>query len=77
MELTVSGDPDSAINVLDALEGILQIRRQGSTVFVEHDDSLASADIIHACVENDVRLDEARRGTARLEEIFMHLTEGE
>lgn len=77
MELTVSSDPDAAAAVLQALKGVNAIRRKERVLLVEHDSQLPSADIVEACVRANVRVDEARRGSADLEEIFMHLTAGE
>ena len=74
VELKVGSDPDVAVETLKALEGVKEIRRQERVLLIEHASSLASADIIEACVRQGIRVDEARKGSANLEEIFLHMT---
>lgn len=75
LELMVSGDPDPAAEFLKGLEGVVAIRRKERLLVVEHATSLDSADIVAACVGRGVRVEEARRVSANLEEIFMHMTD--
>jgi len=77
MELTVASDPEAATEFLKTLAGVVEIQRRQQCLIVEHTTQLASAEIIDACVKQNIRLDEARRSSANLEEIFMHVTGGE
>lgn len=77
MELAVASDPDAAAEMLKTLTGVTAIRRRERLLMVEHTTQLSSADIIDACAKSGVRLDEAKRTSANLEEIFMHVTGGE
>ena len=54
--------------------GITEIRRQEKMLLVEHGQELSSADIIELCVRKGLRIEEAKRSAADLEEIFMHMT---
>lgn len=74
LELDVATDPDVAAEIVKALDGVRGIRRKESLLLIEHAANLSSADIIEACVKHGVRVDEARRGSANLEEIFMQMT---
>lgn len=74
MELLITGDPDAAAGFIKTVEGVTAIRRRDRMLLVEHARSLAGADLVAACVRNGLRLEEARRGSANLEEIFMHMT---
>ncbi len=75
MELSVVGDAEAALEPLKQLEGVHTVQRQGPVIYVEHGDSLTGAEIIEHCIKHGIRLEEARRGAARLEEIFMSFTE--
>jgi ABC-2 type transport system ATP-binding protein len=77
LELTVEGDPDTAVEVLNSIPGMVSIRRQQQRLLVEYDESMTSSALIGACVRGGIQLAEAKRGTANLEDIFMHLTRGE
>lgn len=78
MELTVQGDSTAiAAQITAGLTEVKEARVQGQEIYVEYLAPLTSADIIDWCVANGIRLDEARRGEARLEEIFMSLTAGD
>jgi ABC-2 type transport system ATP-binding protein len=74
VELVVGTDPDAAAEVLSGIAGIEAIRRKKHLLLIEHSTALASADIVDACVSRGIRVDEIRRGSANLEEIFMHMT---
>ena len=74
LELDVATDPDVAAEVVKALAGVRSIRRTESLLMIEHLPSLSSADIIEACVKRGIRVNEAKLGSANLEEIFMHMT---
>jgi ABC-2 type transport system ATP-binding protein len=74
IELDIASDPDQAAAFLDSLDGVQGVRQEDRVLLVEYGSQLASADIIDACVRQGVRLGEARRGSADLEEIFMHMT---
>ena len=78
LELTIDSaddaEVDKALALLQDLDGVFEVRRQGNHLFLEYGVAAASADIIEACVKNQVRLGEARKSEARLEEIFMNLT---
>ena len=74
LEIVVDSDPDVAAEVINAIEGTSGIRRQQQHFFVEFDPRLSTSDIIENCVKKGVRITEAKRGTANLEDIFMHLT---
>ncbi len=76
MELVVEGEVQTAIQLLKKLKGVHDIRHQGALIFVELNDGVSGADVIQHCFANGVRLEEARRGQAKLEEIFMNLTQG-
>lgn len=76
LELETGSDPDQAAEFVKTIAGVIEIRRKERTLFVEHTPALASADIIAACVGQGIRVEAARKGTANLEEIFMHLTDG-
>jgi hypothetical protein len=71
LELTVASDPDATADVLKGLVGVTGIRRKERLLLVEHDATLSSADIIEACVKQGIRIEEVKRGSASLEEIFM------
>jgi len=77
MELTLASDVDVAAEFLKTMAGVVAIQRRDRCLMVEHTTPLSSAEIIEACVKHDIRLDEARRSSANLEEIFMHVTGGE
>jgi len=74
VELTVASDPDAAADALRKLDGVTEIRRKDRILLVEHGDALSSADIVEACVKQGIRIEEVKRGSATLEEIFMHMT---
>ena len=74
VELTVEGDPDGAARVLDAMGGVRGLRRKKALFLVEHAPDISSADIIASCDKGGVRLLEAKRGSANLEDVFMTLT---
>ena len=74
LELTVASDPEAALAVVGSLPGISGIRRQERLLLIEHGDDCSSADIIEACVKRGVRVEDARRSTASLEQVFMRLT---
>lgn len=74
IELTVDGDPDIAVDTLKTLKGIIGIRHQERLLLVEHNSQVSNADIIEACVNQGIRIEEAKRGSANLEQIFMHMT---
>jgi ABC-2 type transport system ATP-binding protein len=74
VELTVGGDPDVAAEVLKKLDGVTSIRRKERLLLIEHTSKVSSADMVDACVRNGIRVDEVKRGSANLEEIFMHMT---
>ena len=74
MELTVAGDPDPAAAFLLTLAGVRAIRHKERVLVLEHEPELGSADIIESCVRNGYKIDEARRSSATLEEIFMQMT---
>ena len=76
VEITVSSDPDAATAVLEGLTGVLGVRNKEKLQLVEHDNSTTSTDIITACVTQGVAVEEARKGSANLEEIFMRMTGG-
>jgi ABC-2 type transport system ATP-binding protein len=76
IELTVAGDPDPAAELVKTLAGVLAIRRKERLLLIEHGPELSCADIIEACVKNGIRVDEAKRGSAKLEDIFMQMTGG-
>ncbi|MCJ8329474.1 MAG: ABC transporter ATP-binding protein [Lentisphaeria bacterium] len=75
IELTIESDIDEAMASFKGLDEILDIRNQGPVIYIEHSDNLSSADIIAFCYEKNIRLEEAKRSEARLEEIFMTLTQ--
>jgi ABC-2 type transport system ATP-binding protein len=77
VELTVAGDPDAAAEILKTIAGVREIRRKERVLLVEHDPGVSSADLIEGCVRNGIRIEEARRGSANLEEIFMRMTSHE
>jgi len=77
MELTIEGDVDHAQTVIETIGGINEIRIKGQELYVEYAATISSADIIDHAIKNGLRLAEARRGEARLEEIFMSLTVGD
>ena len=74
IELTVSSDPDVAVEALKLLPGVKGIRRKERLLLIDHDQNLIAADIIEACVKQGIRLDEVKRGSANLEEVFMRMT---
>lgn len=74
LDLTVEEDPERAAELLRSLAGVSAVATQESHVTLEHTDAVSSATIIATCVKAGVRIVEARRGTANLEEIFMRLT---
>lgn len=77
MELLVAGDAGAAMALLQEMTGVGEVRREGQMIFVEYGEPLESGTIINFCVAKGIRLEEARRGQARLEEIFMTLTAAE
>jgi ABC-2 type transport system ATP-binding protein len=76
-ELKVASDPDAAAETLKNVEGIQGIRRKEQLLLIEHAPELSSADIVDACVKQGIRVEEIRKGSANLEEIFMHMTGAE
>ncbi len=76
LELTVEGDMETMAAKVKELEGILEVRTSGQRLYVEHIATISTADIIDHCVKNGIRIAEARRSAANLEEIFMSLTKG-
>jgi len=76
-ELIVAGDPDAAAEVLKLLEGVQGIRRNERQLLIEHSPELSTADIVDACVKQGIRVEEMKRGSANLEEIFMQMTGAE
>lgn len=74
VELVVGSDPDQAAEALKQVAGVREIRRKERLLLVEHELSIDSADLVAACVGCGVRLEEVRRGSANLEQIFMHMT---
>ena len=74
VELEVGTDPDQATEALQQIEGIEDIRRKDQMLLIEHSIDISSSDIVNACVAKGIRVDEIRRGSANLEEIFMHMT---
>ncbi|MFT5241313.1 MAG: ABC-2 type transport system ATP-binding protein [Candidatus Promineifilaceae bacterium] len=74
LELTIGSDLESAATLIEGIEGVLSLRRKDSLVLVEHDETTSSAAILKTCVNQDVVVEEARRGSKNLEEIFMHMT---
>ncbi len=77
MEIKVLGDQDQAMDCIGQINGVMGIRRQEALIIVEHTTDCLTADIIEACVKNGIRIEEARKGGANLEQIFMQLTSGE
>lgn len=75
LELTVQGDPDAAAAILGSIAGVTAIRRRQQVLVAEISPPLSSAALIEECVKRGLRLDEARRSSANLEDVFMHLTE--
>jgi ABC-2 type transport system ATP-binding protein len=76
LELAILGDAEVALPIVKALPGVLDVRRQGQRLYVEHQVETLSADLIEGCLKQGLRLEEARRSAANLEEIFMSLTKG-
>lgn len=77
MELTtVDGKADEARQQISGMDGALEVRQQGNVVYVEFVAPLSGPRLISFCLEHGIQLEEARRGEARLEEIFMNLTKG-
>jgi ABC-2 type transport system ATP-binding protein len=74
LELEIEGDPEAALVRLNQTPGISAIRRKERRLFLQHDGSLGVADLLAQCVRDGIRVSEARRVSANLEEIFMHLT---
>ena len=73
-ELVISSNMDIAMDVISNLEHVEAVRIKNQILYVEHTDFLKGYDLARACVENDIHLQEIRKGSANLEEIFMHLT---
>ena len=74
MDLVVEEGAEEAVARLTAVAGVVTVQRQGNRLAVEHTAALSSASLIEACVKGGIRIAEARRGSANLEEIFMRLT---
>ena len=74
LELVVDGDAERAASFVANLAGIAAVQRKDCRLMVEHTDVIASAAIIEACVRDGVRIAEAKRSSANLEDIFMRLT---
>lgn len=74
LELTVAGDPDVVAAFLTTIEGVRAIRRKDRILILEHDSTLGSAYLIGECVRNGHGIEEARRASATLEEVFMQMT---
>ena len=75
LEIAVASEPDLALEILKGLQGVKEIRCQGKSLFVGHEEALSSADLVEACVRGGVRVAEAKRVGASLEEVFMQITE--
>ncbi len=76
MELTMAGNADGVRDKVADLEGVMDVRPQGNVVYVEFVEPMTGAKLIEFCIREGIQLEEARRGEARLEEIFMNLTKG-
>ncbi len=76
LELTVNTDPDVAAEFVKTIPGVTSIRRKEQVLLVEHGAQLSSTAIIASCVKQQIGIEEARKGSANLEEIFMHMTGG-
>jgi len=74
VELRVAGEPDAALAVLDAIPGVKEVRCSDRLLLVEHEPSLGTPQIVRVCVEQGIAIEEVRKGSANLEEIFMALT---
>ena len=76
MELTISNNIEDANEKLNKLEGIVETRMDGDLILLEYSESISGNDIIAFCINEGIKVEEARRSEARLEEIFMSLTDG-
>jgi ABC-2 type transport system ATP-binding protein len=76
LALTLDGDLDAAVAALKALPGVQALTRKERLVMLEHDVSISSADLIGQAVRAGLRVEEARRESASLEEVFLHMTGG-
>jgi ABC-2 type transport system ATP-binding protein len=74
VELLLGSDPDVAADLLREHPGITSIRRKDKILLVEHNHEITSGDMVNVCVKKDIRIEEVKRGSANLEEIFMHMT---
>jgi ABC-2 type transport system ATP-binding protein len=74
LELVVESDPHQAADFIAGIQGVLGMRHKGRTLLIEHDLASESPDILAACVSGGVRVCEAKRGSANLEEIFLRMT---
>jgi ABC-2 type transport system ATP-binding protein len=76
-EVIIQHELDQAIGKLQQLPGVLEVKQENATtLIVELDDQTDSNTLIRACVSQDIRIEEIKRGSANLEEIFMQLTKG-
>lgn len=76
MELMLCLMTDDAVAKVKAIAGVRNVRAEGNMLVVEFTEPLTSAELIERCLRDGIRLDEARRSEARLEEIFMQFTDG-
>ena len=77
LELTINGADESTADRLAALPGINSVQFNSNVFFAEYDREAGSGEIIRAVVTSGIDLQEAKRSSASLEEIFMSLTEQE
>jgi len=74
-EITVAGDQDRAVDIVRRIDGVRDVRIQTGTLCLALDPELSCAELLRACVLQDVPIEEAKRGKPSLEALFMALTE--
>lgn len=75
-ELDVEGDAPAIAEQVKTFPGVLEVRHQNQRIFLTMEAGTSTADLIDYCVKSEIRLAEAKRASANLEEIFMSLTRG-
>jgi len=75
LELSLGDGLAAGAEMLATLPGVGGIRRNGDRLCVTHDTGLRVSEIVRACIESGLHVEEVRRQQVNLDEAFMRLTQ--